>query len=89
MRDVSRNVKPKPGQFGVHQGRVKTSQGLTTGESGRSVFSVAGPLVLPGEEAVQFRGYPIGLLAVVRGGVPGAVQHYSSRVWQDPAEPVE
>ena len=43
-----------------------------------SCGGVADPLVLTGEEAVQFCGYPIGFLAVVRGGVPGALQHYSS-----------
>ena len=71
---------------------VQAGQGPAAPGSGRSVFScggVAGPLVLAGEEAVQFCGYPVGLLAVVRGGVPGAVQHHSPGVRQDPAEAVE
>ena len=37
---------------------------------------------------MQFCGYPVGLAAVVRGGVPGAAQHYAPGVRQDPAEAV-
>jgi hypothetical protein len=36
--------------------------------------------VLAEEEAFQFRGYPVRLPAVVRGGVPGAVQHHAPGV---------
>ena len=38
---------------------------------------------------MQFCGHPGGLAAVVRGGVPSTVQHYSSRVQRDAAEAVE
>lgn len=50
---------------------------------------MAGPLVLAGEEAAQFCATRSGFWLLSGGGVPGTVQHYSSRVWQDPAEPVE
>ena len=57
------------------------------GAPGARALLVVQPSVLGGEEAVQFCGYPVGLAAVVRGGVPCAAQHYASRVRQTRLRP--